>query len=90
MEESQLGFDGMVTTRKKHNPILHNLLTDKPMYSSSLPLQRIQDGGYRIDPSDSTAATLVKRGMPLTIYPDPRENPWRPPKTGGIALPVDG
>ncbi|OAA39924.1 acetylglutamate synthase [Beauveria brongniartii RCEF 3172] len=82
MEESQLGFDGMVTTRKKHNPILHNLLTDKPMYSSSLPLQRIQDGGYRIDPSDSTAATLVKRGMPLTIYPDPRENPWRPPKTG--------
>ncbi|ATY60769.1 acetylglutamate synthase [Cordyceps militaris] len=82
MEESQLGFDGMVTTRKKHNPILHNLLTDKPMYSSSLPLQRIQDGGYRVDPSDSTAATLVKRGMPLTIYPDPRENPWRPPQPG--------
>ncbi|OAA69053.1 acetylglutamate synthase [Cordyceps fumosorosea ARSEF 2679] len=82
MEESQLGFDGMVTTRKKHNPILHNLLTDKPMYSSSLPLQRIQDGGYRVDPRDSTAATLVKRGMPLTIYPDPRENPWRPPQPG--------
>lgn len=83
MEESQLGFDGMVTTRKKHNPILHNLLTDKPMYSASLPLQRIQDGGYRIDPRDSTAATLVKRGMPLTLYPDPRENPWQPPKPGG-------
>ncbi|KAJ6784724.1 hypothetical protein PWT90_07361 [Aphanocladium album] len=82
MEESQLGFDGMVTTRKKHNPILHNLLTDKPMYSSSLPLQRIQDGGYRVDPRDSTAATLVKKGMPLTVYPDPRENPWRPPKPG--------
>ncbi|OAQ99438.1 hypothetical protein LLEC1_07698 [Akanthomyces lecanii] len=81
-EEGQLGFDGMVTTRKKHNPILHNLLTDKPMYSSSLPLQRIQDGGYRVDPRDSTAATMVKRGMPLTIYPDPRENPWRPPKPG--------
>lgn len=83
MEESHLGFDGMVTTRKKHNPILHNLLTDKPMYSSSLPLQRIQDGGYRVDPRDSTAATLVKKGMPLTIYPDPRENPWQPPKPGG-------
>lgn len=83
MEDSQLGFDGMVTTRKKHNPILHNLLTDKPMYSSSLPLQRIQDGGYRVDPRDSTAATLVKKGMPLTIYPDPRENPWRTPKPDG-------
>lgn len=83
MQDSHLGFDGMVTTRKKLNPILHNLLTDKPMFSSSLPFQRIQDGGYRVDPRDSTAATLVKRGMPLTLYPDPRENPWTPPKPGG-------
>jgi amino-acid N-acetyltransferase len=83
IEDSHLGFDGMVTTRKKLNPILHNLLTDKPMFSPSLPFQKTQDDGYRMDPQTSTAATLVKRGMPLTLYPDPREDSWTPPKPGG-------
>ena len=81
--ESSWSFGGMVTTRTKQNPLLHNLLTDKPMYSSSLPFQRISDGGYRLDTSDSTAATLVKQGMPLKIYPDPRVQPWQPPRPGG-------
>ncbi|KAL7785248.1 hypothetical protein V8C37DRAFT_394411 [Trichoderma ceciliae] len=81
--EYQFGFDGMVTTRRKQNPLLHNLLTDKPVFSPSLPLQRIQspDLAY-LDTRKSIDATLVKRGMPLAIYPDPRTAPWRPPVPG--------
>ncbi|KAH6607910.1 acetylglutamate synthase [Trichoderma cornu-damae] len=79
----QFCFDGMVTTRKKQNPLLHNLLTDKPVFSPSLPLQRIQSPGLaRLDTEESIDATLVKRGMPLVIYPDPRAAPWRPPAPG--------
>ncbi|KAI9167257.1 Amino-acid acetyltransferase [Paramyrothecium foliicola] len=84
---SRYGFNGMVTTRKRQNPLLHNLLTDKPVYSSSLPVQRMQTD---IDGTSTTAnlnsATLVKRGMPLTMFPDPRKNPWKPPKPGSPPL----
>ncbi|KAL7821130.1 N-acetylglutamate synthase [Trichoderma gracile] len=79
----QLGFDGMVTTRRKQNPLLHNLLTDKPVFSPSLPLQRIQSPeAASLATGESVDATLVKRGMPLAIYPDPRTAPWRPPAPG--------
>ncbi|TFA97500.1 Amino-acid acetyltransferase [Trichoderma ghanense] len=79
----QLGFDGMVTTRRKQNPLLHNLLTDKPVFSPSLPLQRIQSPeSASLATGESIDATLVKRGMPLAIYPDPRTEPWRPPAPG--------
>ncbi|KAL6881526.1 N-acetylglutamate synthase [Trichoderma novae-zelandiae] len=79
----QLGFDGMVTTRRKQNPLLHNLLTDKPVFSPSLPLQRIQSPeSASLDTGESIDATLVKRGMPLAIYPDPRTEPWGPPAPG--------
>jgi amino-acid N-acetyltransferase len=81
------GFNGMVVTRKKQNPLLHNLLTDKPVYSSSLPVQRVQDGGQTgASATNSTAATLLKQGMPLTMYPNPRANLWVPPKPGGQRL----
>ncbi|RFU72667.1 acetylglutamate synthase [Trichoderma arundinaceum] len=81
--EYQFGFDGMVTTRRKQNPLLHNLLTDKPVFSPSLPLQRIHSPDLaHLDTGDSVDATLVKRGMPLAIYPDPRTAPWRPPAPG--------
>ncbi|PKK51596.1 hypothetical protein CI102_5946 [Trichoderma harzianum] len=81
--EYQFGFDGMVTTRRKQNPLLHNLLTDKPVFSPSLPLQRIHspDLAY-LNTTESNDATLVKRGMPLAIYPDPRRAPWSPPAPG--------
>jgi amino-acid N-acetyltransferase len=83
-------FDSMVTTRIHQNPLVHNLLTDKPVYSSSLPFQRMMNGAQNHNQnntaSDSTAATLVKRGMPLTIYPDPRKSPWVPPKPGSPRL----
>ncbi|KAL7927310.1 hypothetical protein ACQKWADRAFT_276339 [Trichoderma austrokoningii] len=79
----QLGFDGMVTTRRRQNPLLHNLLTDKPVYSPSLPFQRIQSPGLAFsNTGESMSATLVKRGMPLTIYPDPRNSPWKPAAPG--------
>jgi amino-acid N-acetyltransferase len=80
----QLAFDfnGMVTTRRKKNPLLHNLLTDKPVLSSSLPGQRVDgkahDGGTS---GMAMTATLVKQGMPLTIFPDPRKGPWTPPSS---------
>ena len=85
--ESRLGFDGMVTTRKKQNVLLHNLLTDKPVYSSSLPVQRVQDGGHGdLYAEAAAAATLIKRGMPVTIYPDPRISPWSSPRPGSPRL----
>ncbi|KAL6892189.1 hypothetical protein GGI43DRAFT_413382 [Trichoderma evansii] len=81
--EYQFGFDGMVNTRRKQNPLLHNLLTDKPVYSPSLPLQRIQSPEVAFSSTEeSISATLVKRGMPLTIYPDPRVSPWKPAAPG--------
>ncbi|KAK5998186.1 Arginine-requiring protein 2 [Cladobotryum mycophilum] len=83
MNDSRFDFEGMVTTRKKQNPLLHNLLTDKPVFSSSLPIKRVQTGAENyLHAGESVDATLVKRGMPLTIYPDPRTAPWSPPKPG--------
>ncbi|KAH8172669.1 NAT, n-acetyltransferase, of n-acetylglutamate synthase domain-containing protein [Sarocladium implicatum] len=83
------GFTDMVTTRRKQNPLLYNLLTDKPVYSSSLPVQRMQPDTAQ-SPNDlagtNGTATLVKRGMPLTIFPDPRITPWQPPKPGSPRL----
>ena len=86
-EDSQFGFRNMVTTRRKKNPLLHNLLTDKPVYSSSLPMSRAPHNSGKVPVVGSLAgSTLLKRGMPLTILPDPRENPWRPPQPGGPRL----
>lgn len=63
-----------VGTRRQKNPLIHNLLTDKPAYSSSLPSGRLSKS-----PQFNTAlseTTFVKRGMPLTILPDPAAQPW--------------
>ena len=62
-----------VRTRRQRNPLIHNLLTDKPAVSSSLPYGRslrLGEGG--------TISTFVKRGMPVTIIPDPKIFPWKP------------
>lgn len=80
--EASWEFDDMVTTRKKQNPLLYNLLTDKPLFSSSLPFQRVSNGQQHTNSSNSTAATLIKVGVGLNIYPDPRTSPWKPPKPG--------
>ncbi|GJN81109.1 amino-acid acetyltransferase, mitochondrial [Purpureocillium lilacinum] len=86
-DSTSLQLDDMVATRNRRNPLLHNLLTDRPAFSPSLPLQRIKDeshGGLRT--VDVSAATLVKRGMPVTILPEPRDRPWRPPEPGSPRL----
>lgn len=88
------GCVGSVGTRRSQNPLIHNLLTDRPVYSSSLPLGRIKPKTKRCTggaTSDSALphmpqTTLVKRGMPLTVYPDPRKSPWTPPVPGGPRL----
>lgn len=67
-----------VGTRPRRNPLIHNLLTDKPIFSSSLPTTRLS-------PSTSPT-TFVKRGMPLTILPDPRFSSWTTPKLSAPPL----
>lgn len=76
-----------VATRNKLNPLIHNLLTDKPVFSSSLPLERVRsDKSPHRWLEDSPVATVVKRGMPLTIYPDPTRSPWLPTRPGSPRL----
>ena len=65
-----------VGTRRRRNPLIHNLLTDKPVFSSSLP---VRPHGLSSAVSEAAHATFVKRGMPVTIIPDPRLCPWKPP-----------
>lgn len=83
-----------VGTRRKRNPLIHNLLTDKPVFSSSLPAGRL---GSKTTLSKTEIAgplmkayptTFAKRGMPVTIFPNPRTAPWVPPAPGqpGISL----
>ncbi|KAL8694322.1 MAG: hypothetical protein Q9218_001027 [Villophora microphyllina] len=60
-----------VGTRRQRNPLIHNLLTDKPVSSSSLPSDRTK-GSF-------SPTTFFKRGMPVSIIPDPRTHPWQPP-----------
>lgn len=68
------------------NPLLHNLLTDKPMISSSLPTSPATSFVGSTLPKH---ATFFKKGIPLTILPDPCiTEGWRPPSSldGGIEL----
>jgi amino-acid N-acetyltransferase len=44
---------------RSKNPLIHNLLTDKPTFSSSLPTAN----------SPATQTTLVKHGIPLKLFP---------------------
>lgn len=83
---SPFDFGDMVTTRRKKNPLLHNLLTDKPVFSSSLPVPHGYFDGPPSDADRSSVSTLLKRGMPLTVFPHPSEGPWRPPVPGGPRL----
>ncbi|KAJ5914311.1 hypothetical protein N7504_003194 [Penicillium tannophilum] len=68
-----------VGTRRQRNPLIHNLLTDKPLLSSSLPPGRRGPingrGPSAINPMMSHT-TFVKRGMPLTLLPNPHVQVW--------------
>jgi amino-acid N-acetyltransferase len=74
-----------VGTRRQRNPLIHNLLTDKPVYSSSLPVGRIAQSS-RNEPISPVEAiiptTFAKHGMSVTIFPDPKVSPWTPPVPG--------
>jgi amino-acid N-acetyltransferase len=80
-----------VGTRRQRNPLIHNLLTDKPLHSSSLPSSRL--GSSKISDGQMIPAvvqsTFVKRGMPLTILPDPRIAPWTPDNNGAPRITLD-
>ncbi|ODA78854.1 hypothetical protein RJ55_06238 [Drechmeria coniospora] len=85
--QSPFEFYGTITTRKLQNPLLHNLLTDRPVFSPSLPLQRLRDDQLRcIQSVNSSSATLIKRGMPVTVYPNPWASRWQPPRPGSRRL----
>ncbi|KAI9368251.1 hypothetical protein BJX61DRAFT_233300 [Aspergillus egyptiacus] len=62
-----------VGTRRQRNPLIHNLLTDKPLLSSSLPLSRRARDSLNL-PAPPT--TFVKRGMPISLIPDPNVQVW--------------
>lgn len=69
-----------VGTRTQRNILIHNILTNKPIRSSSLPPSRLADT------SDETfinginlSTTFLKHGMPITIIPDPKIKPWNQP-----------
>jgi amino-acid N-acetyltransferase len=66
-----------VRTRRSKNPLIHNLLTDKPMISSSLPAPLVN---RPIASAAPNPATFLKKGIPVTMIPDPRTTgPWQPP-----------
>ncbi|KAI3115611.1 hypothetical protein CBS147333_1111 [Penicillium roqueforti] len=67
-----------VGTRRQRNPLIHHLLTDKSLLSSSLPPGRrgASNGGSSPFNPVSSHTTFVKRGMPLTILPNPYTHPW--------------
>ncbi|KAH8804803.1 mitochondrial amino-acid acetyltransferase [Xylogone sp. PMI_703] len=80
-----------VGTRRHRNLLIHNLLTDKPVFSSSLPVGRLGMVANRGDTwtpptARVTPTTFAKHGMPLTIFPDPFISPWNPPEIGKPAL----
>lgn len=68
----------VVGTRRQRNPLIHSLLTDKPLLSSSLPIsRRATANGVQSPVNEPTShTTFVKRGMPLTIFPNPWQKPW--------------
>ena len=66
-----------VGTRPQRNALIHNLLTDKPVFSPSLP---------STISAKTSPATFVKRGMPITIIPNPVTNPWMPPTASSPSI----
>ena len=78
---------GGIATRRPKNPLIHNLLTNKPIISSSLPVARFSTPRSKItSPSTPNRSTLLKRGMPVTIIPDPRKRPWCPPSSSDTTI----
>lgn len=81
-----------VGTRRQRNPLIHNLLTDKPAFSSSLPVGRLGPpiSSMKQEPvslsTSITPTTFAKHGMSVSIFPDPHISPWEPPTPGKLQL----
>ncbi|KAK4155822.1 mitochondrial amino-acid acetyltransferase [Chaetomidium leptoderma] len=77
-------FAGEVKTRRWQNPLIHNLLTDRPIYSASLPISRVKPSARSTEmtPARMPTTTLAKRGLPVTIFSSPRTGAWTPPTPG--------
>lgn len=77
-----------VRTRRQRNPLIHNLLTDKPVFSSSLPSHRSPNPAAQTLNSviTSSPATFFKRGMPVGIVPDPYKQAWAPPSRSSPSI----
>ncbi|KAK3678409.1 Amino-acid acetyltransferase, mitochondrial [Recurvomyces mirabilis] len=74
-------------TRRQKNTLIHNLLTNKPMVSSSLPTARLSSVTDSSQTIAAATATLVKRGMPVTIIPAPHpQHGWQVPLNGTTGL----
>jgi amino-acid N-acetyltransferase len=73
---------GVVGTRRQRNPLIHNLLTDRPAFSSSLPAGRV--GGQCT--TTITPTTIAKHGMSITVLPNLRNGSWQPPSQGQSQL----
>ncbi|KAL2023030.1 hypothetical protein VTK56DRAFT_3940 [Thermocarpiscus australiensis] len=89
MNDTNVGqLAGEVKTRRWQNPLIHNLLTDRPIYSASLPIGRIKAATHdtQVRQLRMPTTTLAKKGLPVTIFPDPRTSPWLPPKPGAPRL----
>ncbi|KAK5715155.1 Amino-acid acetyltransferase, mitochondrial [Elasticomyces elasticus] len=72
------------------NILIHNLLTNRPVVSASLPIARIAP----LDQSALTnvaapTATLVKRGMPVVLVPAEQADGWTRPIRGSNLLKLD-
>ncbi|KAF7198572.1 Amino-acid acetyltransferase, mitochondrial [Pseudocercospora fuligena] len=78
-------------TRRQKNPLIHNLLTNKPLISSSLPAARLHHAEGE-DPNTplTEASTVLRRGMPLIVIPAAdRYLGWQRPKDGKSMLRLD-
>ncbi|CAI6335583.1 unnamed protein product [Periconia digitata] len=76
-----------VRTRRSKNPLIHNLLTDKPMTSSSLPAPLVT---RHLASTAPNPATFLKKGIPVTMVPDPRETgPWKPPSSSNASIQLE-
>lgn len=79
-------------TRRQKNPLIHNLLTNKPLISSSLPAARFthawDDPTEKPQPTETS--TVLRRGMPLIIIPAAdRLLGWQRPADGTTSLSLD-
>ena len=84
---------GGVGTRRQRNPLIHNLLTDKPVFSSSLPMGRLGPSNSSLErdqlaslASHISPTTFAKHGMHVSIFPDPKNTHWEPPERGKLQL----